>query len=317
MVQVAILGFGVVGKGVYELVQENQDTVAKQVGAGVNIGKVLVRTWPTAEWEQSLFTQDFQQILNDSNIRVVVEAMGGLDPALAYTKALLEAGKHVVTSNKELVAVHGEELEAVAQKHGVRYLYEASVGGGIPIIRPLQQCLAANEITEIYGILNGTTNYILTQMKEKGQNFDDALKSAQERGYAEADPTADVEGHDTQRKISILASLAFGTQVPVDSISTKGISALTVSDLEAAENDGQSIKLIGHAKLENGQVVAKVEPMKLSKNSPLANVGDVFNAIVVQANPLGEVMFYGQGAGAKPTASAVMADVIHIAKDIA
>lgn len=316
MINLAILGFGVVGSGVYELALDNQETVAEKAGKAVNVRKILVRR--DIDHEAShLFTKDFSDIANDSNIQVAVEAMGGLEPAFEYTKALLEAGKHVVTSNKELVATHGKSLQEIADAHNVRYLYEGSVGGGIPIIRPLQQCLAANEITEVFGILNGTTNYILTQMKDSGSSFEEALASAQEKGYAEADPTADIEGHDTQRKISILAALAFGQEVHLDTIPTTGISALTSAELEAAAANGEEIKLIGRAKLENGKVTAKVEPARIPKDSPLASVASVYNAIVVRANPLGEVMFYGQGAGKKPTASAVMADVIDVAQNLA
>ena len=315
MINIAILGFGVVGSGVYELAVKNKETVAKNVGAEVLVSKILIKDYQE-HVAKSLYTEDFADILNDSKIQVAVEAIGGLEPAYSYTKALLEAGKHVVTSNKELVATYGGTLLDIAAKNKVRYLYEASVGGGIPIIRPLKQCLAANEITEVFGILNGTTNYILTQMEQEGKSFAESLKSAQEKGYAEADPTADIEGHDTQRKLSILASLAFGKEVSLDNIPTTGISYLTQEELKAADKDGFTIKLIGHAKLENGKVSAKVEPLRLPKDSPLGSVQSVNNAIVVRANFLGEVMFYGQGAGKEPTASAVMADVIDVAKKI-
>ncbi|MCL1951166.1 MAG: homoserine dehydrogenase [Turicibacter sp.] len=312
MINFAILGFGVVGSGVYELSLNNKETVTKKVGKDVNVSRILVRSDKEHD-AKHLFTKDFTDILNDGNIQVAVETMGGLEPAFTYTKSLLEAGIHVVTSNKELVATHGKELQEAATLAGVSYLYEGSVGGGIPIIRPLQNCLAANEITEVFGILNGTTNYILTQMKEHGLSFEKALKSAQELGYAESDPTADIEGFDTQRKISILASLAFGEDIGLENIPTTGISALTLKDLESAEAEGSSIKLVGRAWIENGQPKASVEPVKVPKSSPLSTVSSVNNAIVVRANPLGEVMFYGQGAGKEPTASAVMADVISVA----
>jgi len=316
MINMAILGFGVVGSGVYELAVNNKEVVSKSVGAAVNVSKVLIRS-DKEHAASHLFTKNFDEIVSDSNILVAVEAIGGLEPAFTYTKKLLQAGKHVVSSNKELVATHGKVLHEIADQNNVRYLYEGSVGGGIPILRPLKQCLAANEITEVFGILNGTTNYILTQMTESGQSFGEALRNAQSLGYAEADPTADIEGHDTQRKISILAALAFGQQLDLGDIPTTGISAVGAAELQAAEAAGQTIKLIGHAKLENGKVSAKVEPVRLPKDSPLASVSAVNNAIVVRANPLGEVMFYGQGAGKEPTASAVMADVIDVAQQIA
>ena len=302
---IAILGFGVVGSGVYE--------VAMQCNKGINVKSILdIRDFnghPAGE----LFVDNYDEILNDSSIDTVVETIGGIDPAYQYTKAALEHGKNVVSSNKELVATHGAKLQEIASQNGVCYLFEASVGGGVPIIRPLQQCLAANQITEIYGILNGTTNYILTKMFKEGERFDDALAEAQEKGYAEQNPSADVDGHDTCRKIAILSSLAFGKNISCDAIPTKGITTITEDDIFMAEASDCVIKLIGHAKLVDGEVQCKVEPMPIPKSSPLANVDGVFNGIMVHGEPVGEVMFYGRGAGKLPTASAVLADVIDIA----
>jgi len=303
---IAILGFGTVGSGVYE--------VAMQGRKGINVKSILdVRDY-SHHPASKLFVKSIDEILGDPSISVVVESIGGLSPAYQYTKSALECGKSVVTSNKELVAAHGPKLLELAARNGVSYLFEASVGGGVPIIRPLQQCLAANEITEIYGILNGTTNYILTKMIKEGESFETALAAAQKAGYAELNPAADVEGHDTCRKIAILSSLAFGKNVHCDTIPTKGITTITKDDVQAAESSGCVIKLIGHAKLVNGEVQCKVEPMPIPKDSPLANVNDVFNGIMVHGEPVGDVMFYGRGAGKLPTASAILADVLCIAK---
>ena len=241
--------------------------------------------------------------------------IGGARAAYTFTKEALLAGKSVVTSNKELVATHGAELLNIAIEKGVSYLFEASVGGGIPIIRPLHQCLAANEITEILGILNGTTNYILTQMVKEGKDFEVALKDAQKKGYAEADPTADIEGIDACRKIAILSSLAYGKQVDADKVDTQGISGLSLTDVAYAEKMGYVIKLIGHSLLENGHVMVYVSPMLVPLEHSLAGVDDVFNAIMVKGNAIGDVMFYGRGAGKLPTASAVVADIIDIASN--
>ena len=303
---IAILGFGIVGSGVYE--------VAMRIKKGINVKSILDIKDFSHHPARKLFAKSYDDILKDPSINVVVEAMGGLDPAYKYTKAALECGKSVVTSNKEVVAAHGPELLTIAAKNNVSYLFEASVGGGVPIIRPLQQCLAANEITEIYGILNGTTNYILTKMIKEGNSFDDALAEAQEKGYAESNPANDVDGLDTCRKIAILSTLAFGQNITCDKIPTKGIAAITKDDVKAAESSGCVIKLIGHAKLVDGEVHCKVEPMPIPKNSPLANVDDVFNGIMVHGDPVGDVMFYGRGAGKLPTASAVIADILCIAK---
>ena len=305
---IAILGFGTVGSGVYE--------VALQCNKGINVKSILdIRDFsghPAGE----LFVDSYDVILNDSSISTVVETIGGLNPAYQYTKSALVCGKNVVTSNKELVAVHGVELSEIAVKNDVCFLFEASVGGGIPIIRPLQQCLAANQITEIYGILNGTTNYILTKMFKEGESFEHALAKAQQKGYAEQNPAADVEGHDTCRKIAILSSLAFGQNISCDTIPTRGITSIKKEDIGEAEASGCVIKLIGHAKIVDGEVQCKVEPMPIPKSSPLANVDGVYNGIMIHGEPVGDVMFYGRGAGKLPTASAVLADVIDIANRI-
>ena len=303
---IAILGFGVVGSGVYE--------VAMKCNKGINVKSILDIRDFSGHPAGKLFAGSYDEILNDPEIGIVVESMGGLNRAYQYTKAALERGKSVVTSNKELVAAHGAELTQIAAENKAYYMFEASVGGGIPIIRPLQQCLAANEFTEIFGILNGTTNYILTKMSAEGKRFEDALAEAQQKGYAELNPSADVEGHDTCRKIAILSWLAFGKIIPCDTIPTKGITSVTVDDIRMAEASGSVLKLIGYAKIADGKVQCKVEPMPVPKDSPLANVNDVFNGIVIRGQPIGEVMFYGPGAGKLPTASAVMADIIDIAK---
>ena len=311
MAEIAVLGHGVVGAGVLEVLLTHKDSIAKRAKEEIHVKRILdLREFPQLPYN-GLFTKDFQEILDDPEIKIVVEVMGGLEPAFSYTKACLEKGKSVVTSNKELVAQKGAELLALAQKNNLNFLFEASVGGGIPIIRPISQCLAANEVTEIAGILNGTTNFILTKMIREGMAFADALHLAQQLGYAERDPSADVEGVDACRKICILASLAYGTHVYPDSVHTEGITAITKEDVGYASAWGGVIKLIGEAKmLENGRLHILVSPMFISRESQLANVDDVFNGILVRGDATGDVVFYGKGAGKLPTASAVVADVI-------
>ena len=311
MAEIAVLGHGVVGSGVLEVLLTHKDSIAKRAKEEIHVKRILdLREFPQLPYS-GLFTKDFQEILDDPEIKIVVEVMGGLEPAFSYTKACLEKGKSVVTSNKELVAQKGAELLALAQKNNLNFLFEASVGGGIPIIRPISQCLAANEVTEIAGILNGTTNFILTKMIREGMAFADALHLAQQLGYAERDPFADVEGVDACRKICILASLAYGTHVYPDSVHTEGITAITKEDVGYASAWGGVIKLIGEAKmLENGRLHILVSPMFISRESQLANVDDVFNGILVRGDATGDVVFYGKGAGKLPTASAVVADVI-------
>ncbi len=313
MSKIAILGYGVVGSGVYEVIRTNTESITRRCGREIDVKYILdIRDFDDHP-EKNLFTRDFEKILADDEVDIVAEVIGGVNPAYNFTKSALLAGKSVVTSNKELVATHGSELLKIAAEKGVCYLFEASVGGGIPIIRPLRQCLAANEITEIMGILNGTTNYILTQMVKEGKDFDVALKGAQANGYAEADPTADVEGIDACRKIAILSSLAYGKQVDCEKIATEGISKLTLTDVAYADKLGYVIKLIGYSSIEDGKVTVFVSPMLIPKDHPLAGVDDVFNAIMVKGNAIGDAMFYGRGAGKLPTASAVVADIIDIA----
>lgn len=315
MVKIAILGFGTVGSGVYEVIRRNGESFSKKAGQTIDIKYIMdIRDFDN-HIESNLFTKSFEEILEDDEVSIVVEVIGGIEPAYSYTKKALLAGKHVVTSNKELVATKGAELLAIAQQNNINYMFEASVGGGIPIIRPLNQCLAANEITEIMGILNGTTNYILTKMIKKGQSFSDALKDAQDKGYAERNPAADVEGHDTCRKIAILSSLVFGRQINADKIYTEGITSIALEDIEYAQKLNSVIKLIGYSHIRDKKVFARVSPLILPGDHPLATVEDVFNGILVKGDAIGDVMFYGRGAGKLPTASAVVADVIDIVKN--
>ena len=311
MLKVAIMGHGTVGSGVYDVFAQNAAQIAKAVGEEVEVKYVLdLRDFSKLSYADK-FVTDFSVIENDPEVCVVAEVMGGVGAAYEFSKRCLKAGKSVCTSNKELVAVHGEELLALAKEHNVNYLFEASVGGGIPLIRPMMQCLAANQIEEICGILNGTTNYILSQMIHNGVAFDDALRQAQKMGYAENDPTADIEGHDACRKICILSDLAFGDKIDPDEVSCQGISGITLGDVAAASELDYVVKLIGRAKrTESGKIFAFVAPHLVPKTSPLACVEDVFNGILVTGNMVGEVMFYGQGAGKHATASAVVADMM-------
>ena len=317
MINVAIMGHGVVGSGVVEVFYKNHDSIVSRAGTDVDLKYILdIRDFPNLPYSDK-FTKNFEDILNDPEVEVVAEVMGGLKPAYDFTKRLLLAGKSVVTSNKELVAAKGAELLKIAKEKNVNYLFEASVGGGIPIIRPINQCLAANNIDEILGILNGTTNFIMTKMIKESMSFDDALALAQQLGYAEKDPTADVDGHDACRKICILASIAFGKHVYPAQVHTEGISKITLMDVAYAADYNSVIKLIGKVAMkENGKLYCLVAPMLVSKESQLSSVDDVFNAIMVRGNATGDVMFYGKGAGKLPTASAVMADIIDCFKHI-
>lgn len=315
---VAIMGYGVVGSGVAEVIAKNNDSIIRKSGKdSMEVKYILdLRDFP-GDPNEGKFTKDFNVILNDDEVKIVVETMGGLHPAFEFVSSCLKAGKSVVTSNKELVAAKGYELLTIAEEHNVNFLFEASVGGGIPIIRPISQCLAANEIEEIAGILNGTTNFILTRMFEDGMDFAEALKLAQDNGYAEKDPTADIEGIDACRKICILASLCFGKHVYPDSVHTEGVTKIAAADVAYAENWGGVIKLIGSAKkLDDGKISIYVAPALIERHSQLAGVTDVFNAILVRGNAIGDVVFYGRGAGKLPTASAVVADVIDCAKHV-
>lgn len=311
--KIAIMGFGVVGSGVGEIVLKNQKGIAVKCGENVEIAHILdLRDFPESEFK--CFTKDFNDILSDPEVGIVVETMGGVNPAYKFTKELLLAGKHVITSNKELVAAHGAELLSIAEQKNINYLFEASVGGGIPIIRPLYSCLTAGIITDVIGILNGTTNYILTQMFQSGVSFENALCDAQKKGYAEKDPTADIEGLDTCRKIAILSSLAYGKAIDSSKVETEGITNITAADVAYAEKAGYSIKLIGYSSREGKNVYAAVFPAFVSKQNPLSSINDVFNGIVVKGDDLGDVMFYGRGAGKLPTANAVVSDIIDAVK---
>ena len=318
MASIAIMGFGTVGSGVYEIVKTNSAILKQNAnGEEIKIKRILdIRDFSEHE-DAELFTKDFSDILNDPEITVVVEVMGGLHPAYEFTKELLENGKSVVTSNKELVATYGTELLSLACDKNENYLFEASVGGGIPVIRPIHQCLTANRVERIAGILNGTTNYILNEMIEKGKSFENALSDAQSKGYAEKNPAADIEGHDACRKIAILASLASRKFVDYRNIVTEGIVDITLEDVKYAESCGRVIKLIGYAEFdENDRLFSIVCPMLVDKSSPLACVNGVYNAVMITGDSVGDVMFYGKGAGKLPTASAVVADVIDAVKHI-
>lgn len=313
MINVALLGFGTVGSGTAEVLDINRAQIESYTGQPVTVKYILDRRdFPDSPYG-ALIVHDFGVILNDPTVTVVAEMIGGVGAAYSFTRDALCAGKHVVTSNKELVARHGTELLALAAEHGVRYLFEASVGGGIPIIRPLTNDLAANGIVGIDGILNGTTNYILTRMKNEGAALEPVLRDAQAKGYAEADPTADVDGHDAARKTVILAALAFGRMLDADTIPVEGIRGVTAEDVALAEALGMSVKLIGHAELVDGRILAMVSPRMVGPDNPLYSVSDVFNGILVEGNMLGRAMFYGRGAGKLPTASAVASDIIDIA----
>ena len=316
MIQFAVLGYGTVGSGVVEVFFRNRESLEKKAGVPLGLKYILdVREFPDSPY-QDLFVKDFDTILNDASVGVVAEVIGGVEPALTFTKACLERGKSVVTSNKELVAQHGAELLAIARANNVNYLFEASVGGGIPIIRPLHSCLAANRIEEVIGILNGTTNFILTKMFREGMSFESALALAQRLGYAERDPAADVEGHDACRKICILASLAFGEHVYPHDVSAEGITKITSEDVAYAASCGCVIKLIGAARRGEGgkRMTAYVAPAFINRETQLGTIDDVFNGILVRGDATGDVVFYGKGAGKLPTASAVVSDMIACAK---
>ncbi len=317
MIYTAIMGHGVVGSGVAEILLNQNNLINNRIKNEIDIKYILdLRDFDNLPYSDK-FIKDFELIANDTDIKIVVEVMGGVNPAYDFVKRCLLSGKSVVTSNKELVAAKGAELLNIANENNVNFLFEASVGGGIPILRPIAQCLAANEITEVKGILNGTTNYILNKMIVDNMDFDSALSLAQEMGFAEKDPTADIEGHDACRKICILAALAFGKHVYPDQVSTTGITNISLTDVEYADTFDCAIKLIGSAKkLDNGKISAKVQPMLVSRSHILSDVDGVFNAIMVTGDAVGDVMFYGRGAGKLPTASAVVADVIDCAKHL-
>ena len=312
MVNIALLGFGVVGSGTAEVLTENKSIIEQRLGCEYNIKYILdLREFPESPFADRI-VHDINVILEDESVSIVAEMMGGSHPAYDFTKACLMAGKSVVTSNKEVVSTFGVELCALAKQNGVRYLFEASVGGGIPIIRPLINDLSSNKVNKISGILNGTTNYILTSMRDNGVSFADALATAQKLGYAEANPSADVDGIDAARKTVILAALASGKLVDPKSIHTEGITRITLDETALAAKLGYTIKLIGHSEVTDDGIVALVSPRMVPSSNPLCRIDDVFNGVLVNANMVGSVMFYGPGAGKLPTASAVVADIIDI-----
>lgn len=313
MINVAIFGFGVVGSGTAEVLTQNAKLISERVGDDINIKYILdLRNFPDSPFADKI-VHDVNVIINDPEVKICAELMGGSHPAFEFSAAAMKAGKSVVTSNKEVVATFGPELLKIAKENGVRYLFEASVGGGIPVIHPIGNCLTANDITEVNGILNGTTNYILTQMINENKDFDTALAEAQEKGYAERDPSADVDGIDTCRKIAILSAISFGKLVPPDKIKVEGIRGVTLRDVSNASKFGASIKLIGKAVRVGDKVSACVSPTLVRRTNPLSGISDVYNGVLVNGNAIGDVMFYGRGAGKLPTASAVVSDIIEIA----
>lgn len=314
MIKVAIMGFGTIGSGVAEVLDINKKSIAARVGDEVELKYVLDLRDFEGDPIQEKIVHDYKVIAEDPEVAIVVETMGGVEPAYTFVKTMLEAGKHVTTSNKALVAAKGAELIALAKEKNVNFMFEASVGGGIPIIRPLNQSLTADRIEQINGILNGTTNYILTKMAQEGSDFANVLKEAQELGYAEKDPTADVEGYDACRKIAILTSLAYGQQVDYEDIYTEGITKITAEDFKYAKALGAAIKIFGTSRKEGNKLYAMVAPQMIQADNPLYAVNDVFNAICVTGNMLGDVMFYGKGAGKEATASAVVSDVVDAVK---
>lgn len=316
--KIALLGMGTVGGGVYEIIEKQKEEMPFKIGAALEVVKVLVRN--KAKYADRIpaekLTDVWEDVIGDDSIDIVVEVMGGIEPARTYIKAALEKGKHVVTANKDLMAMHGHELLELAGEHHCDLLFEAAVAGGIPIIRPLKQCLAGNNITEIMGIINGTTNFILTKMKEDGMDFGEALQLATDLGYAEADPTADIEGYDAGRKLAIMASIAFHTPVTFDDVFTEGITKITAKDMRYAKEMGCSIKLLGIAKNTETGIEVKVHPTMISENHPLAAVNDSFNAVFVHGDAVDDAMFYGRGAGALPTGSAVVGDIMDVARNM-
>lgn len=317
-IKVALLGLGTVGTGVYKLINRQKDEMERKVGTNLEVEKILVHNIKKIRdgVDHSLLTNDWNEIINNPEIEIVIEVMGGIEPARTMILEALRAGKNVVTANKDLVAEYGRELLDAASENGKDFLFEAAVAGGIPIIRPLKQCLAGNEISEIVGIVNGTTNYILTKMFEAGMEFEEALARATELGYAEADPTADVEGYDAGRKVAIMASIAFHSRVVFKDVYTEGITKITSKDIQCAKEFGQVIKLLGVARNTEDGIEVSVHPMLIAEDHPLASVRGSFNAVFLRGDAVGDVMFYGRGAGELPTASAIMGDVIDVARNI-
>ena len=318
-IKIGLLGLGTVGTGVYKLIGRRADSMEKTIGAELEIKKILVHNMNKKREgiDPSLLTDDWREIVEDDEIQIVVEVMGGMEPAKTIILEALRAGKNVVSANKDLIAEEGRILLDTAQENGKDFLFEAAVAGGIPIIRPLKQCLAANKISDVLGIVNGTTNYILTKMFEDGMEFEDALRQAQELGYAEADPTADVEGLDAGRKVAIMASIAFHSRVVFSDVYTEGITKITAADIEYAREFDSVIKLLGVARSTETGIEVGVYPMMIGKDHPLASVRDSFNAVFIHGDAVDDAMFYGRGAGEMPTASAVVGDVIDAARDLA
>lgn len=316
--KIGLLGSGTVGTGVYKLVERQKEEMPHKIGANLSVTKILVRdkTKKREGIDQNLFTERFEDIIEDDEIQIVVEVMGGIEPARTYINAALNAGKHVVTANKDLIAEHGKELLDAASANGCDLLFEAAVAGGIPILRPLKQCLAGNHLSEVMGIVNGTTNFILSKMTADGMEFSDALKLATDLGYAEADPTADIEGYDAGRKVAIMASIAFNSRVTFSDVYTEGITKITSRDIAYAKEMGCTIKLLGVAKNSPEGIEVRVHPILIPSSHPLAKVDDSFNAVFVHGDAVDDAMFYGRGAGELPTASAIMGDVIDVARNI-
>ena len=317
-IQVALLGLGTVGLGVYKVLQMQKEEMQHKIGTEIKIKKILVRNLEKAAGkieDASVLTNNWQEIVNDDKIQIVIEVMGGMEPARTYIMEAMQAGKQVVTANKDLIAADGKELMDQAKKSGCDLLFEAAVAGAIPIIRPLKQCLAGNHLSEIMGIVNGTTNFILTKMAQDGMEFEEALALATELGYAEADPTADIEGLDAGRKVAIMASIAFNSRVTFDDVYTEGITKITAEDIKYATSMGTAIKLLATSRKVGNQYYAMVSPVMIDAKNPLYSVNGVFNAIFIHGNVLGDAMFYGSGAGKLPTASAVVADVVDCAKN--
>ena len=317
-IRIAILGLGTVGGGVYRLLEMRKAEMPKRAGVEIEVAKILVRNIEKAakKADRSLLTNDWQEIIGDDSISVIIEVMGGMEPAGTYIMEALKAGRHVVSANKDLIAVRGRELLMTAKENHCDFLFEASVAGGIPILRPLKQCLAGNEISDVMGIVNGTTNFILTKMTDENMEFDEALAVATELGYAEADPTADVEGYDAARKVAIMASIAFHSRVTFNDVYTEGISRISAKDIKYARELGCDIKLLGVAKNTPDGIEARVHPMLIPCSHPLASVKDAFNAVFVHGEAVDDAMFYGRGAGERPTASAVVGDVIDILRNM-
>ncbi len=316
--RIALLGMGTVGGGVYKIIENQKDEMPFKIGAELEVAKVLVRN--KAKYADVVpaekLTDQFEDVINDDSIDIIVEVMGGIEPARTYITEALKKGKHVVTANKDLMAMHGHELLDIAAANQCDLLFEAAVAGGIPIIRPLKQCLAGNNITEIMGIINGTTNFILTKMKEEGMDFKEALQLATDLGYAEADPTADIEGYDAGRKIAIMASIAFHTPVTFNDVFTEGITKITAKDMRYAKELGCTIKLLGIAKNTENGIEVKVHPTLIPEHHPLAAVNDAFNAVFVHGDAVDDTMFYGRGAGALPTGSAVVGDIMDVSRNM-